>query len=888
MPPGPRLRPAVFTAREKLAAGRSKLRLQHDRGSPGIQVCARLTELVDDVVLDLFRSALAATDETIASQVALTAIGGYGRRDVAPFSDVDLMLLVRRGAGQKVAPLARLLTQDICDAGLDLGFSLRSPSQACSWAMRDPTIFTSLVEARFLGGAESLFHGFARSFRRIAQRRWHGLIEKIEESRRGERRQYGETVYLLEPNVKRSQGGLRDVHLLRWIGFARYGQCDPESLARSGLLSKNDQSKLRKAHEFLLRLRNEMHFHAGRSHDLLTKDEQLRIAELFGYEGDERLLPVERFLRDYIEHTNQVRFAVAHFLASAKARVTALSLVPWLFSHRVGGEFLVDPVRIRATRRGLEKVGTDLAEVLRLMDLANRYRNRIDHHTWVTIRDAMTRRTNLAVSSEAVKRFLSLISQPGRLGDLLRRLHELRALEKIIPPMAHARGLMQFNEYHKYTVDEHSIRAVEHATSFLDMAGPLGDAYRSLRDKSTLHLALLLHDLGKGHAEDHSEVGQRLALQTAAHLGLPAPETEKLSFLVHKHLLMSHLAQRRDISDDTVVVQFAVQVGSPELLQMLYVLTCADLAAVGPGVLNSWRLDLITRLYLRTREHLAGDTATINADAGVTHQRAGLAHLVADDPDQSWWKQQIASLPRSYVVEAAPHEIIDILRHLKQLPHDEAIAWGRYHEPRKAVEYSVGTYEEITPGIFHKLTGALSSKGLQILSAEIQTLSQKLVLDRFYVLDADFAGEPPRERLEDVSQALVAALKSSSGQTPTFRRLWSEGANRGGPSRPHGQPTQVRVDNNTSERYTILDIFAHDRMGLLYTITRTIFELGLSVHVAKIGTYLDQVVDVFYVTDDLGRKMEDEQLLRKIQQRLIAEIEAFDPDAVSTPQGTNR
>jgi [protein-PII] uridylyltransferase len=864
----------VLAARGKLDAGRAKLRSQHERGTPGIQLCAHLTDLIDRVLHDLYLDALQATDPAIESSIALVALGGYGRRDVAPYSDVDLMVLHRRAAEAHVAPFARLLTQEIVDAGLQLGFSLRTPSQACSLAVGDATIFTSLVEARLLAGSERLFAEFERSFRRATQRRSSTLMARIEKARHEERMQYGETVYLLEPNVKRSRGGLRDLQLLRWIGFSRYGECEPEGLVRSGVLSGDDQNKMRKAHEFLLRLRNELHFHAGKAHDLLDKEEQLRVAELFGYEGDTQLLPVERFLRDYIEHTNDVRYGVANFLGGAKSRLTPMAVVRHVFSHQVERDFRVTPAHIGATRRGLEKVRTDLAQVMRLMDLANRYGSRIDHPTWMAIRESMIARPEMHVSEEAAARFLSFISQPGRLGSLLRRLHEMRVLEKMIPPMAHARGLMQFNEYHKYTIDEHSIRTVENATGFLEDRGPLGDAYRDIKDKQVLHLALLLHDLGKGYEGDHCDVGCRLAEETAEHLGLGRRDRETLAFLVQKHLLMSHLALRRDITDEATVLQFAVDVGTPERLQMLFVLTCADLAAVGPGVLTNWKLDLLTRLYERTRQHLVGDAASSVSPAWVEKRKREIRSLAPKGTDSVWWDAHVEVLPRSYLEETSAAQIVRELQRFKDLPHDEAFAHGRYLPQRNAVEYTIGTYEEIAPGIFHRLTGALTSKGLQILSAEIHTLAHDMVLDRFYVHDMDFAGEPPAERMQNVVDALIAALKEPSGKTPTFRRLWSPAGQRSRDAVSR-LPTQVRVDNNTSERYTILDIFAHDRMGLLYTITRAMFQLGLSVHVAKIGTYLDQVVDVFYVTDAQGEKILDEARVAEIRQRVADAIEEF-------------
>jgi [protein-PII] uridylyltransferase len=471
---------------------------------------------------------------------------------------------------------------------------------------------------------------------------------------------------------------------------------------------------------------------------------------------------------------------------------------------------------------------------------------------------------------------MSLLAKPARLGELLRRLHELRVLEQLIPGMTHARGLLQFNAYHRYTVDEHSIRVVEHLTSLQADRGVPGDVYRSIRNKGTLHLAALLHDLGKGYGEDHSEVGARLAQQAAARLRLPEHDAETLRFLVHKHLRMSHLAQQHDITDDKVVVQFAVEVGSPEVLKMLYVLTLADLAAVGPGVLNAWKERLLTDLYEYTLRLLASDSPAEAASERLRQWREEMRVLARKYDASDWWETQIASLPASFVFAAQPAELVAELERLRILPHRQAVAWGRHLPSRNVVEYTVGTYEEITPGIFHKLTGALTASRQQILSADINTLAEGLVLDRFCVQDQDFSGPPPAARIDEVAKTLVTALQEGSGKAPVFRKVWQQRTQSQTAAIEH-LPTRVTIDNATAERFTIVATFAYDRMGLLYAIARTLFELGLSVSKAKIGTHLDQVVDVFYVTDQhTGSKVTDERRLADIRHRLKAAIEEMD------------
>ena len=869
-----RLRDVVVQGRQRLADGRVKLRQQHLAGSPGIQVCSRLTDTLDQIVLSVYETALADVDRggELASFFALVPHGGYGRRDVAPFSDVDLMLMRdRRVDEDRAKALSRRIVEDLSDVGFSLGFSVRTPAEAIQFARRDPIIFTSQAESRFLAGSIRLFSRYIKGFRRYAKRNAQSLIRRIEQSRADERARFGETIYLLEPNIKRSRGGLRDIHLLRWIGFARYGESQPDRLSLMGALGRDDERAIRKATEFLLRLRNEMHFQAGKTYDVLHRAEQMRIAKAWHYGAREGVLPVEMFMQDYFRHTRDVRDVVGYFAADAKQRPWVQKVGSPLVTQRYDEHFRIGPIHIAVTKKGLKKLRGNLAEVLRLMELANQTNKRIEHRTWAAIRDDMSGSDDVTVTPEAAQRFLSLLNYSSRLGNLLRRLHELRVLEKLVSGMAHSRGLLQFNRYHQYTVDEHCIRAVERAVEFQGHASSLGEAYRGVRQRNLLHLALLIHDLGKGFTEDHSEVGRGLAAQTAQRLGLSQRDSQLLQFLVHKHLLMSHLTFRRDTSDESFIIAFATEVGSAEYLRMLYVMTAADLAAVGPDVLTPWKVDVLTDVYHRSRDHLAGGGPTTSPDRRIESIRVKIHAQLGEDP---WYARQIDALPPSYLRECDQQTIVHDLQKLRDLPANSAIAWGRYLPDRQVTEYTIGVHEEPRPGVFHRLTGALTSHRLSILAAQIHTLSDGFLLDRFCVEDEDHAGAPPESRIDEVSRALTKSLDPSTTAVPEFRPVWKETADRTNAALEF-LPTRVSIDNSTSLDCTIVDVFTHDRDGLLYEITRALYKLNTSVRYAKIGTYLDQVVDVFYLTDLDGNKIVDEQRLAEIQQGLEQAIAAL-------------
>ena len=874
----------VLAAKASLQKGQQKIRDQHAQGSPGIQVCAKLTDLADTLVGSLFAEAIhdlvqldRNTFGELEGQVALVAHGGYGRRELAPFSDIDLMILHRTAISEHVPVLAERLLRDLSDTGLIVGHSLRTTRQAVALALDDPLVLTSLVESRHVCGNVELTDRLVGRLRKKSQRHARTLLPAIDDARREERRQYGETVYLLEPNIKRSRGGLRDIQLIRWIGFCLYGTSDPNGLALTGALEKHEQAVLRNALEFLLRTRNEVHFHSGKSYDQLDRAEQMRLAEAFDYQSKEGMLPVERFMQDYFRHTVAVRYISARFFSNAYRRSRVTNWLASLFSHRIADDFRVGPYRIWATAKGMQRIGSDLSEVLRLAELSALYDKRITHETWEVVRRATT--TYDEVSGETIKRFLSLLSRPPQLPRILARLHEMGVLEKFIPAFARARGMLQFNEYHKYTVDEHCLLAVRRATQFAEHPGPLGEVYQAIEQKEILHLALLVHDLGKGYVEDHSEVGKRIAGETAQHLGLSKHETEMLEFLVHKHLLMSRAALWHDINDPAVMQQFVVEVGSPEVLRMLYVITAADMAAVGPEVLNDWKIELLTQFYDRAMEYLsAGDNLASDED-WAKKRRLKISSLLGTKEEEV--AEMVNSLPITYLRGTPPDQVVEALERIRAIDKDDVDAWGFHHPERGVTEFTVAAHASLVPGTFYRLAGALASEGIEVLSAQINTLSNGWALDRFHGLDNQFDGTPSPERIARVCTQLGEALKNPQAEVPKFPRFWNK--QEVDKATLSGLPTRVLFDNATSERATILQVFAPDRLGLLYTMAKQIHDLQLGIIAAKIGTYIDQVVDVFYVTDLEGQKIEDEERLQKACDALFVTLEQFEADSFPAP-----
>jgi len=870
MASGDRLRAIVREVRQELVNVRQQLRAQHDRGLDGSRVCARYTSLIDTAISRLWAAYLEELPEADAAQVrqrvALVAHGGYGRRQQAPFSDVDLMILYEGKLDALISQVATRMLQDIGDAYGHLGHSLRTPAEAVERSYRDAKIGTSLLETRLLLGNAEVYSRFLALMKSLVERHGPFLAKSFIAERRREREELGESVYLLEPNIKRSRGGLRDIHLLRWLWFLKQGVSNPQRVFDMGLISKFDYRRLLSAQNFLMRVRNEMHFHANEPHDVLSRAEQLRLAAYFQYRSQPGMQPVELFMRDYFHHTSHI-WRMANRLSEQMQPASRISrMLGPVLGRRTQDDYQIGQREISATPRATVRLARHREEVLRLVDLARREGKRISQDTWHFIYCAAPNYTSHPKPA-VVQAFLKMLADPLRLGEALRRLHELRVLEKIIPAFSHARGLLQFNQYHKFTVDEHCIRAVEEATHFQERRDVLGELYRKLPDKTTLHLALLLHDLGKGYEEDHSEVGRRIARETAQRFLLPAVEAETLEFLVHRHLLMSHLGQKYDTSQPQLVERFVRAVETQARLDLLFLVTCADLAAVGPDVLNNWKVEVLSELYWGASRRLAS-TATTQGD---TERQAVRQLLTSEELADPWFERQLAALPDNFLNKRPAAAVADVLHRLRTLAPRAGMAWANYLPETDMIEFIAGVDQGSGRAIFSSMAGALTSNKMQIMAAETKVLAEGLLLMRYVAHVPEEPGEPSRELLAKICADLVASIDSD--KPPTFPKILMR-EQREAAAALTNLPNEVRIDKDISDECTVVEVFTIDRRGLLYRLARVLHDTGLVIRFAKISTHLDQVVDVFYVTERDGQKPVTDQRLAEIRAALTGVIES--------------
>jgi [protein-PII] uridylyltransferase len=855
--------------KETLHRKRQELLSLHRTGALGVQICSALTDLCDRTIVSAWQRALervpAGERPEVARSLALAAVGGYGRGDLAPFSDIDLLFLLSSRPRAGVKGMVSSLVRDLWDIGMKLSQSVRTPADAVAFARGDIAHRTALTELRFLAGNESLFDELkGRTHRLLSRSPISPFIDSVVRERLKEHRDSVASVSLLEPNVKKSPGGLRDLHLLRWISLPRYDTRDPEMLRASGILGPEDAEIIARASEFLYRIRNELHFSAGSAQDVLTRDEQVRIARWLGFENQGPLLGVERFMQFYYRLTTAFHDVVMRFAEGARRRGALGGILNRVLTFRVGEHFRVNRETIALDPHHGGEVLRNGEVLLDLFDQARRRRVEVAHESLERARAAAS---ICVITPAARERFLQIVANPGGLGGVIRNLHRIGLLGRFIPAFEQARCLMQFNQYHKYTVDEHSIRALEACVEHAGDAGPIGQAYREVRRKDVLHLAVLLHDIGKGHVEDHSEVGKRIALELGILLGLGDRERDQLVFLVHKHLLMAHTAFRRDLEDVKTIVQFVRAVGTIDVLRMLYVLTAADTSAVAPGEFTTWKESLLTQLYLRSSEELAGTAPQAVEKVQAEEIRGMLRAELKDRFDPIWLDRQLATMPLGYLRRHNSATIASHLEIQKGLGPDAVRIESEYGRDTGLTQYTVFTRDSVVPGLFSKIAGVLAAERFQIVDAQIMTRSDGLVVDTFRGLDTDFKAEPPAHRRRELAERIEQVLHGKRSLEAIFSGR-SAPPPRPGAQGDHGS-THVVIDNSSSDEYTVVEVFTNDRLGLLYTITKALFEKGLSIASARISTSLDQVVDVFYVTDRGGSKLTDEGRLESIRRGLL-------------------
>ncbi len=885
----------IFKAALYRGVGEIRRRFEED-GINGAAVVHADAYLVDQVVGTIYEFALTHVFKDggagTPQEMAIVATGGYGRAELSPFSDIDLMFLLPDRPAASHGDIVEFMLYLLWDMGLKVGHATRSVDDCVTLAKQDLTIRTSLLEARFLWGNEALFQTFdKRFFGDVVSGTGKAFVEAKLAERNARHERMGDSRYVLEPHIKEGKGGLRDLQTLFWIAKYLYKVKDMGELVDRGVFTPADARHFRQTQNFLWTVRCHLHYVTGRPEERLTFDTQEVIAKRLGYRSSGRLRGVERFMRHYFLITKTVgdltRILCA-VLEEQHRRSRFLFRLPSLsFGRRAPEGFRVDGDRL--TVASADAFAKDPVKFLRLFHEAQRMNVDVHPNALRLIRQSVGR-INGALRSdpEANRLFLEMLTSANDPEKTLRRLNEAGVFGRFIPDFGRVVGQMQYDMYHVHTVDEHTIRAIgilsrieqgrlkdEHPTA--------SEIIGEINSRRALYLSVLLHDIGKGRGGDHSEIGAQIASSLCPRLGLDDWETETVSWLVRHHLLMSRVAFKRDIDNPKTVSDFVAAVQSPERLRILLALTSADISAVGPRIWNPWKAGLLSELFYRALEdmEMEGGQPAERRAARVERAKARLRERLA-----SWDPVTLETyIVRGYSDYWLAFDTETQARHFEMIREAERQKRSLWIEVRQQPQMEVTeltVYAPDHPGLFARMAGALALTGANIVDAKVTTLANSMALDTFRIQDAMGGAFEGGERLEKLKTRIEA---SASGRIYPARELRVVRA-KALPSRTRvfKVPPAVIIDNGASRTHTVIEVNGRDRQGFLHDVTSMLTALNLQISSAHISTYGERVVDVFYVKDVFGLKIEDQAKLRRIERHLLEAISGPEPELASSPK----
>jgi [protein-PII] uridylyltransferase len=909
----PNTPPAEKLARYKnfLKVETHRLKILHRAGADGIQICKGRAAILDALLKHFWETALEklpATAKEKISSVALVAIGGFGRAELNPHSDIDFMFLHDGlvSGGKPQTPLAELfdgILYPLWDLGFKVGYSVRDIADCVKVANTDMQSKTSLIESRLVIGDESLFKKYQTA---VVGKCVVGYEDKYIamrlEDQATRRSKHGNSACMQEPNIKNGCGGLRDFQNLLWMSFFKYRTRSLRDLQEREFLTPAERKQLEAAYEFLLRVRTEMHYHTSRAQDVLGKNIQPSIAHNLGYTDRSPSKRIEKFMRDLYTHTRNVflttrtleqRMALLSPSQTGKIKKirTLLGAKPRELPEPVDGFIFVDD-EIRAANNRIFRDSP--RRLMRVFLHAQQRHLRLHPDLAQLIRSQMNLVDREFLNDEHVREtFLTILEKRGEVGPALRAMHEVNLLGKYIPEFGKLTCLVQHEFYHQYAADEHTLVCIEQLDKIWEAKEPpfkyYEPVFQNLERPGLLYLALLLHDVGKGAKHEqgkHADVGAELALRAAKRLKLDDSATDLLEFLVENHLAMAMASQRRDLDDAGVIRDFSRLVGTPEKLSLLLLLTFADSQGTSDKLWSGFKDSLLWQLHNRAAALLAGGTEFRKASEQA---REELRELVRELSPSRISDEEIAAhfgaLPQRYFEIHTAKQIQDDLELAHRFMHRLVAEGNRALVPATAWiderdrGYSlvkVCTWDRA--GLFGKIAGSLSAAGLNILGAQIFTRTDGIALDTFFVNDGRTGALAEKEQREKFTELLEKVL---TGEDLNLHQLIARRAS----AQPHytayfGEriETHIRLDNTASEGRTLVEIETEDRLGLLHAISQTFAELRLDISAARIVTERGAALDNFYVREIGGGQVNLETRSAEIEVALraaIGQLEAF-------------
>jgi [protein-PII] uridylyltransferase len=867
-------------ARAFLAAARMAAADAIAARASGVEVAHRYAQAADALVGALF----AASGGGRRAPVAILATGGYGRSELCPHSDLDLLFLHSGGDSQEVQALAEALLYPLWDLRLQVGHAVRDIPSTIELAREDLTMATALLDARLVAGDPALAAQLAHATTRALTGASHNdFVARLSDEMRTRHARFGQTLYLLEPNVKSGAGGYRDLCVGLWAAKARFRVGDFPDLVQRGELSEARAAALAAAREFYLKVRTLAHLHARRRQDQLTFEIQEALAPRLYPDarvGDGEIRPA---VAPAVEELMRAHQLCAKTVKRETERLLERCLIPPQRApniRRIDGSFVTFEGRLQAHDAAVFRARP--ADMVRIFRTALELGAELHGHTRDVLAEEAARVTG---DPEAGSHFLALLCDrrdqraPSRLEDM----HDLGLLAALMPEFGPCTGRVQHDLYHVYTVDQHSLyavaylKALERGEKAREHPVPT-QTLEKVVHRQGLYLGTLLHDVGKPLGKGHAEKGARLAQVIARRLGMDPEEARRAEFLVRKHLVMAHLSQRRDIHDMRLVAKFAAELGDEEALRELYLLTFADMSMVAPGNLTEWKEMLLRELYLRTLAfmHKGPDLAARDSSAMVRRRKQEAARTLGPAAGEF-----LGGLPDRYFVVTTPGQVrLHARLSQERAEQARALALEVAHRPRQG--HSILTVcADDEPGLLARLCGVLLANRLDILAASITSRQRSAktgeAIDVFYLRDRP--GERPAEpeaRWRRVADDFARVFERGESMDVL---LAERAAREKSTLPPRVTPpvlTEIEVDNEVSADYTVIDVYTQDRLGVLYAITRTLAALALDVYFSKVGTEADRVADVFYVRDEQsGGKITDTERLEDVRRALAGALGAL-------------
>ncbi len=862
------LKPALDAGRAEVAA---RLLAAPQAGREAAAGQAFLIDQLIRLIFDFTTERLYPLNNPTASErLSLMAVGGYGRGEMAPFSDVDIAFLTPHKQTFWAEQGIESMLYTLWDLGLKVGHSSRSIDETIRMANADLTIRTALLEARYIWGDQALYDETSTRFTRdvIANTARSFVTEKLAE-RDVRHKRMGDSRYVVEPNLKEGKGGLRDLHTLFWIGKYIHRVDNVAELVDRGLLTRNELRQFQKAENFLWAVRCHLHAISGRAEERLTFDVQREIAARMNYRDTKGRSSVERFMQHYFLTAKQVGDLTGVFLAhlddSFAPKGRRFSLAGLRRGPRKLDGFVLDRGRLT-----LPSDGWFAADPVRLVEIfAVAASHGLEIHPTAmraAARDARLIDARVRGDRRANDLFMSVLTSPRDPETVLRWMNEATVFGRFVPDFGRVVAQMQFDMYHHYTVDEHSIRAIGLLARIekgdLHEDHPLSTAIvRQIVSRRVLYVAVLLHDIAKGRGGDHSVLGAEVAMKLCPRFGMSPAETETVAWLVRYHLLMSATAFKRDLSDFKTVLDFAAAVQSPERLRLLLVLTVVDIRAVGPGVWNSWKRQLLSNLFEAAEEVLRLGHKQTGRKERIAAKQVALAETLGWS--KAAFERLRKRLPESYWIAESADILESNARHI-EAAKDKPLAIAAQVYPARGATL-VTVYAADHPGLFYRVAGAIHLAGGSIIDARIHTTRDGMALDNFLVQDP--FGRPFDEpsRLKRIERGIEDALANRNRMNEA---LAARPLPRTRADAFHVVPN-VLIDNKASNRYTVIEVNAQDRPALLNALAYGLFQAKVTIHSAHVATYGERAVDTFYVTDLTGDKIVNEMRLKGLEKGLL-------------------